>query len=288
MTNSRVNEIIGHSWLNNRLQSIYRDPDRKSGEVKGYHKSGALRFKYPIRNGKLDGLGKTWHESGALEYQEEYVRGLRNGVKHQWYRNGKLKLEKHYLYGLLHGLNKEWHVNDNFKKQFSCVRGRLEGESRQWYLDGRLACYEKYANGVKHGYQKYWDQSSKLISEAVYTKGVLIPREVYKLIASNRLSAKVILGIRNSAVRRVCLDELGYARFLSQTEHDVIEKDGDYELVKISWNKREEPIYLVKVKCHSTGAYYTLRVPPAVRSIKEAVAWTFHMKKNEYNPLEEA
>lgn len=288
MTNSSVNEIIEHSWLNNRLQSTYQDPARKSGEVKGYYENGSLRFKYPIKNYNLHGEGNTWYENGALECCEEYVEGLRNGTKRQWYCSGMLKSEKRYHHGLLHGLSKEWHENGNFKHQSLYERGRLEGEFRQWYSSGRLKSFEKYANGVKHGYQKYWDLNGKLISEAVYTRGVRIPGEIYELIASNRLNAKTILRIRNSAVRRVCLDELGYSVFLSQTEHEVIEKDGDYELVKIAWNKREEPICLVKVKCHSTGAYYTLRVPPTMQSVKEAIAWTFHMKKDRYNPVKEA
>jgi len=216
------------------------------------------------------------------------IAGAYSGTKHNGYCSGVLKSEKRYHHGLLHGLSKEWHENGNFKHQSLYERGRLEGEFRQWYSSGRLKSFEKYANGVKHGYQKYWDLNGKLISEAVYTRGVRIPGEIYELIASNRLNAKTILRIRNSAVRRVCLDELGYSVFLSQTEHEVIEKDGDYELVKIAWNKREEPICLVKVKCHSTGAYYTLRVPPTMQSVKEAIAWTFHMKKDRYNPVKEA
>ncbi len=77
---------------------------------------------------------------------------------------------------------------------------------------------------------------------------------------------------------------MGYGRFLSQVTHQILDKAGDYELVKIDWHKREEPIYLVKVKCPSTGAFYTLRVPPTVKTVKEGVAWTFHLDQEEYNP----
>jgi hypothetical protein len=286
--NAHVNEMIGHSWLNNRLQSVYQDPERKAGEVKGYYENGALRFRYPIKNNNLHGEGRTWYEDGALECQEEYANGLHNGMKRQWYKSGKIKLEKSYNHGFAHGLHKEWHENGNFKQHSTYENGKLEGEHREWYVDGRLEYYGKYSNGLKHGYHKHWDPSGKLISEAVYTKGIRVPRKIHRLIASNKLNAKVILGVRNSAVRRVCLDEFGYERFLSQVEHIVIEKDGDYELVKIDWNKQEEPIHLVKVKCHSTGAYYTLRVPPRMKTVKQAIAWTFHMDKDQYNPIKES
>ena len=77
---------------------------------------------------------------------------------------------------------------------------------------------------------------------------------------------------------------MGYSRFLAQMKHDVIEKDGDQELVKIDWIKSEEPICLVKVRCPSTGAFYALRVPPGIKSVKQAVAWTFGVKEEAYVP----
>jgi len=288
VTNSNVNEIISHKWLDNRLECVYQDPEHKKGEVKGYYKSGAMRFKYPIRNDSLHGEGRTWYEDGSLECQEKYINGQLNGIRWEWYNSGKKKSEKHYQYGTPHGPQKEWYESGNFKHYSFYNHSVLDGDARSWYSDGRFEYHEKYSNGLKHGYQKYWDPSGKLVLEEVYTKGVRIPPEIHKLIVSHKLNAKVILDIKNSAVRRICIDEFGYARFLSQVEHEVVEKYGDYELVKINWIKREEPIYLVKVKCHSTGAYYTLRVPPTVASVKEAIAWTFHMKKDQYNPVQEA
>ncbi|MEG4023441.1 hypothetical protein QT996_11640 [Microcoleus sp. S13C4] len=34
-----------------------------------------------------------------------------------------------------------------------------------------------------------------------------------------------------------------------------------------------EPIYLLKMTCPSTGHLHALRVPPKVRSAKEAISW---------------
>ena len=98
------------------------------------------------------------------------------------------------------------------------------------------------------------------------------------------MTAHHVLKMRNTAVRRMCLEELGYARFFSQIEHELLDRDGEYELVKINWHKREESICLVKVKCPSTGAFYTLRVPPAMETIKEVIAWTFQIKEKDYQP----
>ena len=62
----------------------------------------------------------------------------------------------------------------------------------------------------------------------------------------------------------------------------------DYDLVKIDWNKEEEPLCLVKVRCPSTGAFYTLRVPPKTKTVKEAVAWTFGISEEKYILEQEA
>ena len=103
-------------------------------------------------------------------------------------------------------------------------------------------------------------------------------------IEKGNLTAKLILRIANTAVRRICLEEFGYARFLAELPHQILDRSGEYELVKIDWHKREEPIYLVKVKCPSTGAFYTLRVPATMKTVKEAIAWTFDVNEGEYLP----
>jgi hypothetical protein len=66
--------------------------------------------------------------------------------------------------------------------------------------------------------------------------------------------------------------------------HEVLHQDGNCELVRIDWHQREKSIFLVKVKCPSTGAFYTLRVPPATKTVKAGVAWTFGVKAIEYSP----
>ena len=108
--------------------------------------------------------------------------------------------------------------------------------------------------------------------------------KIAAVLTSGKLTAKDIINTRNAAVRRICLEELGYERFLFQVGGTVIDKDGDQDLVQVDWHKSEEPIYLVKVKCPSIGVFYTLRVSPNVKTVKEAIAWTFRMKPKDYSP----
>ena len=49
-----------------------------------------------------------------------------------------------------------------------------------------------------------------------------------------------------------------------------------------------DPVVAVLVKCPSTGRDYVLRVPPTMKSAREAVAWTFGMTAKEYRPTAQA
>jgi hypothetical protein len=160
----------------------------------------------------------------------------------------------------------------------------LHGEKREYYPSGRIKSLGVYQFGQRHGIFKTWDENGNITEVKMYAKGICLPEEISDLIKSGRLTAQHVLKAKNTSVRRICLEELGYERFLSQSGGRVIDEEDDCELIRIDWHKREEPISLVKVKCPSTGAFYTLRVPPAMETVKEAVAWTFGLNGNEYNP----
>ena len=101
------------------------------------------------------------------------------------------------------------------------------------------------------------------------------------------LRAKEIMRCRNAEIRRMLLEGFGYEKFLAEVKGEVVHKDGDYRLIRIEWNKDEEPIKLVRVKDASTNRMYVLRVPPTVKTCKEAIAWTFGLSEDEYNPIKE-
>jgi len=124
--------------------------------------------------------------------------------------------------------------------------------------------------------------TGRIESRTLYFRGISLFKQTDIDKGSDTVTAQDIINIKNATARRECLKEFGYERFLVELKHDVIDKKEDYELVRVSWHKEEEPICLVKVKCPSTGAFYTLRVPPTTKTIKEGVAWTFGVGEKEY------
>lgn len=116
--------------------------------------------------------------------------------------------------------------------------------------------------------------------------GITIP--IKYIYAPETIPVEAILQESNVAKRRLLLEMCGYGVFLSRVEHEVIDTDGDMSLVRVHWHNSERSLYLLKVKCASTGVFYTLRVPPQMKKCRDAVSWTFGLKPEEYTLEEES
>ena len=283
---SATNEF-NHSWLNGRLKYQYINPSAQTAKVEGCHPNGKPSFLYFLKQGQLDGVCRAWHETGQLKIEEVFTIGMLLSSK-EWFANGQIKSETPYKNGMIHGIRKTWYENGQLLRQCPYMEHMRHGTSTSWYPTGRIKSEEKFQSGRSHGINTYWDLGGKQLFKQLFIRGKLINNGINSLINSGALTARYIIKINNAEVRRVCLEELGYGRFLNQLDHEIIDKDGDYELVKINWHIKERPIVLVKVKCPSTGAFYVLRVPLSMKTVKEAVAWTFGMSKTAYKPEEES
>lgn len=285
---SRTDIVSEFSLLDGKLKCQYYNSGEAVGEAVGYYDNGRLRFKYPLVKGEIFGIGRIWSDTGMLLCEESFLSGLRHGRRREWHPNGVLKLEAQYVGGLLEGEYKEWFESGKNKQRREYQHGLLHGISMGWYPDGKLQVRIQYRLDRMHGIYRAWTESGAPLDKRIYVRGVRMSGDLGARIQSGKLTAKLILRIANTAVRRICLEEFGYARFLADLPHEILDRSGEYELVKIDWHKREEPIHLVKVKCPSTGAFYTLRVPPAMKTVSEAVAWTFNLDPDEYAPELEA
>lgn len=284
---SRIESFEEHHWLDGKLKYRYLNKEGSEAEAVEYYANGQLKFQYLVHLGQVHGSGRMWYEDGKLQCEEEFVNGKLHGIKRAWHPNGVLEAEIHYKNGIRNGIYKLWHENGKPQESSLYVNGNYEGTRTVWYPHGLMQLQCHYRGAVLHGAERMWDENGKLKINKVYIRGIEIPIWVNDLVVYKQLKAEHILKITNAEVRRICLEELGYARFLSQMKHKVIEKEGEQELVRINWHKREEPICLVKVKCPSTDAFYTLRVPPSVDTVKKAVAWTFGVEDKDYSPVQE-
>ena len=107
------------------------------------------------------------------------------------------------------------------------------------------------------------------------------------IVHQDQLKARDILRCRNAEIRRYLLKEYGYSQFFQELSGVVIHRQGDSELISLQIRKDEDPLIVIKVKDSTSGEIYILRVHPEVRTCQEAIAWTFGLQPDEYNPTVE-
>lgn len=262
ISSKEYTSFSGYNWLGSKTYCyVYISKNRS--KVFCIDKNGQQRFCYYIYKRKIHGKGSVWFQDGKIQLEESFRDGSLHGLVREWYNSGKLK---------------RWVNYEN---------GHKSGIMRKWYENGRLEYSGRYSLDICQGKHLFFSASGRITTEKIYINGVHIPKGIHELMRSRQLTAQHILKIRNAEVRRICLEALTYERFLLQMKHDVIAQENDCELVRIDWHRNEEPIHLVKVRCSSSGAFYTLRVPPEVKTVKEAVAWTFSVSEKEYQPEKE-
>ncbi|MGD1700554.1 DUF6745 domain-containing protein [Dapis sp. BLCC M229] len=102
--------------------------------------------------------------------------------------------------------------------------------------------------------------------------GVRLP-EVYGKFNPQEWQSKWLLTTKNSELRRVLIQEIGYEKICQDLQTIEIDNWEEYTLLRIDDDADIEPIFILKMICPSTGNIHTLRVPPNVNSAKEAVEW---------------
>lgn len=116
---------------------------------------------------------------------------------------------------------------------------------------------------------------------SVYSyRGVRLPETIGQ-VPPQSWQASWLLTEQNAEVRRVLIQAIGYPKICQELEATELDKwvatggypYQEYTLLKIENNIDIEPIYLLKMTCPSTGHLHALRVPPKVRSAKEAISW---------------
>lgn len=106
------------------------------------------------------------------------------------------------------------------------------------------------------------------------------------------ISIERINNERNLEIRRYLIDRYGLARYVLDSGARKIAEDECGELYFMRGDF-DEPLNVVLVK-NSTpepdGTYktYALRVPPGCLTARQAVAWTFRLRPEDYNPIVES
>lgn len=106
-----------------------------------------------------------------------------------------------------------------------------------------------------------------------------------------QLRASTVLKERNAERRRVMIERMGFDRFIREVGAEKLHADcdpgGPRELLRVPM-KGDEDIVCLSVNCPSTGRHYLLRVPPIMKTCRQAAAWMAGFDdENLYKPVKE-
>ncbi len=122
-----------------------------------------------------------------------------------------------------------------------------------------------------------------------YWHGIYV--EPYVVENPECITVAEILVEPNVEVRRVKIERFGQARYLMDSGAQEVHRD-DYGTLYRKQIPGDEPLMMVKVvntTPEPDGGFkdYFLRVPPTMRTAREAVAWTFGKAPDNYDPDQE-
>lgn len=140
------------------------------------------------------------------------------------------------------------------------------------FLDGRVVLHREDGPAAE------WADGSGFY----FWRGQRVPREMITDPLSIRISD--ILQQRNAEVRRAMIERKGPARFLREADAKKRDQSEWGTLYEVAIPGGGERWVMLEVTCPSTGRTHLLRVPPWMRSAKQAVAWTFDCDARAYRP----
>ncbi len=104
-------------------------------------------------------------------------------------------------------------------------------------------------------------------------QNVILP-EKYGRFHPHQWQPYWLLSETNAELRRVLIQGIGYGRICQELGAIELDSWREYTLLKINSDVDVEPIYLLKMICPSTGHIHVLRVPPTMKTAREAISWT--------------
>ena len=135
------------------------------------------------------------------------------------------------------------------------------------------------------------------MSNVFTSRGVCVPKSLADAKPED-IDVYKVVSEKNAQLRAVLIEKIGMHRVINELKGEIIDEDktNDYSLINIRFADVEDKkfqgdkiINLLKVKCPSTGAYYTLRVPPGIKDVPTARQWTFGVDiDSEFKLREEA
>jgi hypothetical protein len=124
------------------------------------------------------------------------------------------------------------------------------------------------------------------VENLYFWHGVMVP--AFVVVRPDWITVQYIETEQNAEVRRVMIERFGYERFILESNAQLVHTDecGALYRKELEGDEALVMVHVVNSTPEPTGESkkYMLRVPPTVQTAREAVAWTFGLKTDEYQP----
>jgi len=123
-------------------------------------------------------------------------------------------------------------------------------------------------------------------------KGIQIPEDIYWPALDGNITRSLLLNIPDQEERAAIIDMIGIEKAMDFLNAKLEKKDEYGELYSMNAQRYERRMRFVKVKNSSpepdgTYKHYLLWVDPRVKTPKQAIASTFGLTVDDYNPIKE-
>ena len=272
-------------WMDNKLIS-----NEKYVDCSVNTRVGVAKYKKKFINFNVTHFKKRT-TSGGFAWEEVYWSN--NKLMYR-YRKSQKKGEFYRPDGSLWGkfegeLNWGWRWDDfiplawNDSKLINLYQDgpnfhRNSDSSFTWYdTKGQVRWQGQYASNQKSG---TWIENYQ---EFVYIRGISVPKALADA-KPEEIDVYRVVSEKNAQLRAVLIEKIGINRIINELKGEILDEVtiNDFSLINIRLAQEDDQkfagdktINLLKVKCPSTQAYYTLRVPPGIKDVNTARQWTF-------------
>ncbi len=120
-------------------------------------------------------------------------------------------------------------------------------------------------------------------------RGVQVESRI--VFAPEAITAQEVLATPNTELRRVMLERMSHEKFLLEVNAEVLDQDRDTggvrKLLQVNLED-DEALVAIWVICPSTDRNYVLRVPPSMKTCRQAAAWIAGFDNpDDYTPIRE-
>jgi uncharacterized protein DUF6745 len=157
------------------------------------------------------------------------------------------------------------------------------------YWVAKPTVHVEVVNGNRRLHNDKYAAIESDVENLYFWHGVLVP--AFVVVRPDWITAHHIETESNAEVRRVMIERMGYEKYILESGAQLIHSDETGALYRKELPD-DEPLMAVHVlnstpEPDGSVKRYMLRVPPNVERARQAVAWTFDVPEEDYQPLVE-